>query len=114
MILIAKNKKSLASRLNNRLEVWGNVKVKTDIGNSPKEKLIKKIWGKISPIYGFSSGGDAGTIKNTVNLKIMIRKTDISNANWIIYKGQRYDISHILPNYDSNEYLDLNVFLHGE
>lgn len=111
---MAKNKRSLASRLNNRLEIWGNIKVKTDLGNSNKDMLIKKIWGKISPIYGFSSGGEANTTKSTVNLKIMIRKTEISTANWVIHKGQRYDISHILPNYDSNEYLDLNVFLYEE
>lgn len=114
MRLMSKNKKSLASRLNNRLEIWDNTKVKTDLGNSPKEKLIKKIWGKISPIYGFSSGGDANTTKSTVNFKIMIRKTDISKDNWVIYKGQRYDISHIMPNFDSNQYLDLNVFLYEE
>jgi len=111
---MAKNKRSLASRLNNRLEIWGNAKVKTNLGTSNKGVLLKKIWGKITPIYGFSSGGEANTTKSTVNFKILIRKTNISKANWVIYKGQRYDISHILPNYDSNEYLDLNVFLYEE
>lgn len=108
------SKKTLASRLKNRLEIWGNTKVETDLGISIEKRFIKKIWGKISPIYGFSSGGEGNTIKSTVNFKIMIRKTDISNANWVIYKGQRYDISHIMPNFDSNEYLDLNVFLYEE
>lgn len=111
---MAKKKRTLASRLNNRLEIWGNTKADTDVGTSNVGVLIKKAWGKISPIYGFSSGGEGNTTKSTVNFKIMIRKTDISTDNWVVYCGQRYDISHIMPNFDSNQYLDLNVFLYEE
>lgn len=111
---MAKKKRTLASRLNNRLEIWGNTKVNSDLGISIEETLIKKVWGKISPVYGLSSGADANTTKNYVNFKIMIRNTDISSDNWVMFKNQRYDISYIMPNFDSNEYLDLNVFLYEE
>ena len=111
---MTKNKKSLASRLNNRLEIWGNIKVDTDLGTAPEKQLIKKIWADIKPLYGSKKGGPAETIANSVNFRVVIRKTEITSANWIMYRETRYDISHIMPGFKDNKYLDIEVYVDGE
>lgn len=109
-----KKNKSLSSKLNNRLEIWGNTKVETDLGISIEETLVKKIWGNIIPTSGALSTGEADNVSNDVKVKIKIRKTEISSANWVVFGGNRYDISYILPDLKSNKYLELYAVLNIE
>ncbi len=108
------NNRTLASRLKNRIEVWENKEVDSDIGNQLEGVLVKRVWASIVPLYGYKSKGEADTEGNVVQFRIIIRKTDIRSDQWIEYNGLRYDISHIMPNYTSNKYLDIQAQLRGE
>ena len=104
-------RKNLASKLNNRVEIWGNKKVETSLGDSTEEGLIKKVWADIAPTGGSLKNGDGETEYSEGSFKIKVRKTKIDPDNWIIYKGLRYDIKYILPNFDRNTYLDIYAVL---
>lgn len=106
--------KTLASKLNNRIEIWGNTLIESPLGDSTEETLIKKVWADIAPTGGSLKNGDGNTEYSEVKAKIKIRKTDISDKNWIIYQGLRYDIDYILPNFDKNHYLDIFTTLNLE
>ena len=100
-------KKSLSSKLNNRIEIWGKSKVTGDLGDTYEDTLIKKLWADIVPTGGSQRNGDGDTEYSETNFKIRVRKTVLSEDNWIIYSGMRYDIKYILPNFDRNHYLDI-------
>lgn len=107
--------KSLAGKLNCRIEVWGKVKEKTDLGTTYEEKLIKKVWANIQPRSGKISKGDSNTEFNSVNFLIRIRKTEIDGeSNYIMYKGQRYDIEYIYPDFKNDSFLDVFTSLRRE
>ena len=78
--------KVLASKLNNRIEVWRNKQVESKTGKEQKYTLEKKIWAEIRPTKGIVNQEEAETTSNTVKFKIRIRKTDIKTSDYIIFK----------------------------
>lgn len=107
-------KKSMSSRLRCRIEVWASKRVKGPLGNTIEDVMVKKVWGEIKPVFGSSSGELGGTIKNSVNLTVNIRETEIDSSNWLVYRGVRYDISHIMPHFQLKGFLQLSVFEYRE
>lgn len=105
---------SLASKLNNRIEIWGKIKEETDLGITYEEQLLKKVWADVKPISGSSSSESGNTTSTSVKFKIRIRKTDISTDNWIIYNGMRYEIDYVYQDFNRNSFLDVEARLKGE
>ncbi|MGL5655903.1 MAG: head-tail adaptor protein [Fusobacteriaceae bacterium] len=103
--------KNLSSSLNNRIEIWGEVKEKIDIGSVTKDKLIKKVWADIVPQSGSTSNGPGDTIVSNSKFKARMRKTELSPSNFIIFKGQKYEIDYILPDFNKNNFIDVYLKL---
>lgn len=101
----------LASKLKNKIEVWGNKRVKNELGAWDNEpKFIKKIHADIIPRTGSTKEGVANTEYADTKFKIRIRSNvceDLTEQNWIVYKEKRYNIEYILPDYNNQEYIDL-------
>lgn len=103
--------KSLASKLNNRIEIWGEVKEKIDIGSVLKDKLIKKVWADIVPQSGSTSNGAGKTVVSNSKFKARMRRTELSPSNFIIFKKQKYEIDYILPDFNKNQFIDVYLKL---
>ena len=43
-----------------------------------------------------------------------MRKTDITQADIIYYKGTKYEISHIIPAFNKNNYIEVHCTLKKE
>lgn len=101
--------KNLSSRLNNKIELWCEEKVKTDIGNTVEKKLIKKVWADIAPNNSSRSvaNGPGDTKITNTKLKARIRKTDISTSNYIVFQSKRYEIEYVLPDFNKNAFMDI-------
>jgi head-tail adaptor len=104
-------KKSLASQLNNRIEIWRDVKTEGDLGDTLEPILLKKVWADMIPTGGSLKDGDGDTEYNEGNFKIKVRKGDFKTSDWIIYQGQRYDIKYILPNFNKNNYMEIHAVI---
>ena len=101
--------KSLASKLNNRTQLWKYEKPASKVGKKKVPTLVKNpLWADIIPLSGSTSKGQADNEQNTTKFKISIRKTNLVKSDmWIMYKDQRYDIKYILPDFNSNKFLEL-------
>lgn len=106
--------KSLSSRLNNRIEIWGEIKEESDIGEIVKNKLLKKVWADIVPQSGSISNGQGETTVSNTKFKARMRKTEISSSNFIIFKGLKYEIEYILPDFNKNNFIDVYLKLSAE
>lgn len=106
--------KCLASKLNNRIELWSKEKVETDIGNEVKEVLKKKLWADIIPKSGNIKSGEVETEFSNVKFQIRIRKVDIKYSDYFVFKGQKYEIEYIFPDFNRNSFLDILVKLKVE
>lgn len=98
--------KSLASSLNNRIEIWGEVKKDTPLGEGIEEVLIKKVWADMIPQSGNTSNGPGGTTVSNSKIKAKMRKTELEPSNFIIFKGLRYEIEYILPDFNKNQFIE--------
>ena len=102
---------NLTNELNKRIEIWGKTKVTNEIGESDfVEVLIQTIWSAIIPQTGNMQKTEADTILSNVDVKFKVRYIagkNIKTDNWIIFKGQRYDIKYILNPFEKNEWFEL-------
>lgn len=106
--------KVLASKLNNRMEVWKNQQIDTELGVSIKPICYRKIWGDIVPQSGNLNQGEANTEYNNTRFKITIRRIEIETTDWFVFKGKTYNIDYILPDYNTNKYMQVYVTLKTE
>lgn len=105
-------KRTLASKLKNRIEIYRNKLVNGKLGDEYKPELLKTVWANIIPLNGKIVNGEGETQYSEKRFKIIIRKTDVKeNTDFIMYKGQRYEIDYIIPDYKSNSYLEVNATL---
>lgn len=98
------------SHLNNRIELWGMAKTTNELGRESTEpKLIKKVWAKIMPRYGSINDGEADTEYSNTQFKIRVRRKSCkpTNAMWIVYEGERYNIKFVMDDFIKREYKDL-------
>ncbi len=106
---------NLISKMNNRIEIWRNTRVDTDLGVTIKPELLKKVWADVIPQQSGSIANEAGnTISNTTKFRIKIRKTDIKADDFLLVNGLRYNIEYIIPDFNKNAYLDIAAVLKGE
>lgn len=99
--------KILASRLRNRVELWRREKVKEDIGEVTKKVFKKKLWVDIIPVNSSEKEGQASTEKAEIKLKMLMRKTDIKKADFIIHEGVKHEVLYIMQNYDGKGYIEV-------
>ncbi|MGL4672605.1 MAG: phage head completion protein [Cetobacterium sp.] len=106
---------NLASRLKNRIEIYEKRKVAGKLGTTYEDVLIKKFWGEIKFQSGSTISGEGDTEANNTRFKIRIRKTDISSENHtIVFRGLRFEIEYIYPDFKKNGFIDLLVKLKTE
>lgn len=106
---------NLISKMNNRIEIWRNARVDTDLGVTIEPKLLKKVWADVIPQQSGNVTNEAGnTISNTTKFRIKIRKTGIKADDFLLIAGLRYDIEYIIPDFNKNAYLDIAAVLKGE
>lgn len=108
------NKKVLASRLNNRVEIHREQIVEGNLGDKREYKLYKKVWADIIPlsVNSVTTSEDFEYIET--KFKIIMRKTDITETDIIYYKGTKYEISHIIPFFNENTYIEVHCFIKKE
>lgn len=102
-----RNEKNLSSRLNNRIEIYRRIEIKENIGITFQSKLLKKVWAEITPLKGKINKEEADTISSTIKFKIIIRKTDIKTSDYIMFKGLKYEVDYIIPDYKDNSCLEI-------
>ncbi|WP_270445746.1 head-tail adaptor protein [Fusobacterium varium] len=102
---------TLASRLQNRIEIWRRKKVSTDIGDSFEPVLFKKVWADIIPLSASTSEGQADTQNSKTKFKVIIRKNDILQSDYLIYKEFKLEIEYIIPSFDRKGYTEIYALL---
>lgn len=102
---------SLASKLRNRVEIYRNNLVQGELGDNYEPKLLKKVWANIIPMNGSVKESAGETEYSELKFKIIIRKTDIKQKDYIIYKGQKYEFEYIIPEFTKNSYLEIRAIL---
>lgn len=108
------NDKVLASRLNNRIEIHREQIVQGELGDKREYKLYKKVWADIIPLSANSITTSEDFEYTDTKFKIIMRKTDITQADIIYYKGTKYEISHIIPSFNKNNYIEIHCTLKKE
>jgi SPP1 family predicted phage head-tail adaptor len=99
--------------LRHRIEIWGRVKTKNELGETDYiPARIKTIWAAIIPQTGKLQNGLVETILTNTTHKIICRYSagkDITPDMYIMFRDQRYDIKYILNPYFKNESLEIFV-----
>lgn len=101
----------MRSRLDKKIEIWGNVTTENELGeidNVPG--LIKSIWSAIIPQTGKLQTQQTNTILSNVTNKVIVRYgagKDITQDMYIMFRGKRFDIKYILNPYFKNETLEI-------
>lgn len=101
----------LASRLKNRIEVWGKVEFENELEELDyRYEKIKSVWSEILPTGGVLKTTEDNSVYADVSHKITIRNNSIPNlANdmYFIYNNQRFDIKFFQPNYKFNDSIEI-------
>jgi len=108
------NRNSLTTKMNNRVEVWGKKIIDTDLGEDYEDSFIKKMWCDIIPIGGSKKNASGETEYNDTTFKIRARKQELRSDNWLIYRELRYDIKYILPDFNTNKFIEIYAELNTE
>lgn len=108
------SKKVLASRLNNRVEIHREQIIEGKLGDKREYKLLKKVWADIIPLSANSITTSEDLEYTDTKFKIIMRKTDITQADIICYKGTKYEISYIIPAFNKNNYIEVHCTLKKE
>lgn len=90
-----------SSIMKHKVEVWYNSKSETPnrLGQyENKPKLYCTMWAGIQPKTYTLLRGRAGDTEllNTTHIIYTRYRKDLKNDMWIIYKGQRYNITYIM------------------
>lgn len=108
------SEKVLASRLNNRVEIHREQIIEGKLGDKREYKLLKKVWADIIPLSANSITTSEDLEYTDTKFKIIMRKTNITQADIICYKGTKYEISHIIPAFNKNNYIEVHCTLKKE
>lgn len=97
--------------LRNRIDIYGNTKVKNELGEtSYKFEKIKSVWAAVVPQTGKLQAQQADTILTNVTHKVIVRYgtgKDITKDMQIQFKEHRFEIKYILNPYFKNETLEI-------
>lgn len=102
---------TLASRLQNRVEIWRREKVKTKIGDSFDDVFYKTVWADVIPLNASTASGQAGTENSRTKFKVLMRKTEVLQSDFLIFKGLKLEIDYIIPNFDRKGYIEVYALL---
>jgi len=99
--------------LNKCLEIWGKVEFTNELNEKDfRDALIKTAWGgfdKVNQQTGNQIIGVADTIFSKTTHKIKLRyhtSKTLTEANWFMYEGHRFDIKYILDPFFKHESLE--------
>lgn len=102
---------NIINRLNNRIEVWGNVECKNELGEADyTPQKIKSIWAEIRPSSGTVKTVTGDIIQVDMKYKITIRNNSIkklTNDMFFIYKCQKYSIDYQIPNFKYKDSIEI-------
>ena len=101
----------LVERLTNKVEVWGNVPCKNELGEVDYEtQKIKSIWAEIKPISGSVKTVTGDIIQVDMKYKLTIRANaikELKNDMFFVYKGQKYNIDYSIPNFKYKDSVEI-------
>lgn len=101
----------LVNRLNNRIEVWGNVECKNELGEVDYiPKKIKSVWCEIKPSNGTVKTVTGDIIQVDMKYKITIRSNalkELTNDMYFMYKNQKYNIDYSIPNFKYKDSIEI-------
>ena len=102
---------NLASRLKNRIDVYGRTEIENELGETDYIfSKIKSIWAEITPKSAEILDGQGNTTYADISHKVLIRSNAIQNLTndmYFVYKNQRYDIKYFNPNYKYNDSIEI-------
>lgn len=102
---------NLSKRLKNKIEVWGNVEIKNELGEKDYEpNKIKFIWAEIKPVNGTVKTISGDIIQVDMKYKITIRSNsldELKNDMFFKYQGQKYNIDYSIPNFKYNDSIEI-------
>lgn len=96
----------ITNKLKNRISIFRKQKVETPIGDTFEEKFFKKVWADIIPVRVSDKNGNQ-ILTNKANFKIIMRKTDILESDFIKYGEKIFEIDYIIENFDGKDYLEV-------
>lgn len=91
-----------------RIAVYANKTVTDSIGNhtTQQEKLFS-CWASVY-VRSSAESTETGVTREVQNIEFIIRQREISTtANCIEFRGNRYNIIGIFPNYKSMDYMKI-------
>ncbi|KZL93552.1 head-tail adaptor protein [Clostridium magnum] len=100
-----------AGDLKHKIDIWGNVEVQNnamEVDISPRK--IKNVWASIIPLSGIVQTSQPNILVAKTSHKFRIRSNAfplIKNDNWIIYKGIKYEIKYVQPDFKSNQFIEI-------
>lgn len=101
------------NRLRHKIEVYGNQRVKNELGETAyKFGFIKSMYAEVVPQTGSLMKQQAETILTNVTHKIIVRYEsgkDITKDMQIHFRGHRFEIKFLLNPYFENKTLELFV-----
>lgn len=94
---------NLSKRLNCKIDVYGKVPFENKLGEKDyKDGYIKFVFAEILPTGGTVKTTEGDSIYAEVSHKITVRNNSIPGLienMYFMYKGQRFDIKFMQPNY---------------
>ena len=76
--------------------------------------LLHKVWAMVETPKGKVIFDDVGTEKRVTNVFYTRYLSDVTSQNWIIFRGQRYDIERVTNFQENNLYLQIDTIIRGE
>ena len=98
---------TLASRLRNRIEIYRLEEVETPLGQSVEAMFYKKEWADIVPLNASLSKAEAETERAKNTFKIIMRKVDIKESDFIKYENNIFQIDYIISNFNGQGYIEV-------
>lgn len=100
-----------ASKYNRRIEIWGKEQYQNEFFETDyRDAKLKTIWAGIIPQTGKLQTQQAETVLSNTSHKIVVRYSagkSVKEDNWIIFKGQRYNILYLLNPFESDEEIEI-------
>ncbi len=102
---------NLNCRLNNRIDLWGNIPYENELGETDyKPDKIKSLWCEIRPTTGSVKTTLGNVIEVENKYKITVRVNAIKNLTndmYLMYKGMRFDIDYNIPNFKYKDRIEI-------
>lgn len=107
--------KTLASKLNNRIEIWRNIPVENELGFTYIPVLLRKVWADVVPQNSGSLKEEAAnTVSNTTKFKIKMRKNDVKSDDFLKIDGLECSIDYIIKDFNRNSFIEISASLKVE